>query len=71
MKVIKDMKKGVIAINKTDKESIDAAAKECIAAAEVAAEDDCLSIADLEENEDFEFGVSESNREKFFERIKE
>lgn len=71
MKVIKDMKKGVIAINKIDKDSIDAAAKECIAAAEVAAEDDCLSIAELEENEDFEFGVTESDREKFFARISE
>lgn len=71
MKVIKDMKKGVIAINKTDRDSIDAAAKDCIAAAEVAAEDDCLSIAELAENEDFCFGVDESDREKFFERINE
>lgn len=71
MKVIKDMKKGVIAINKIDKVSIDEAAKECVAAAEVASEDDCLSIAEKQENEDFSFGVSESDREKFFERIKE
>ena len=71
MKVIKDMKKGVIAINKIDKDSIDEAAKECVAAAEVASADDCLSIAEKQENEDFSFGVSESDREKFFERIKE
>ncbi len=71
MKVIKDMKKGVIAINKIDKASIDEAAKECVAAAEVASVDDCLSIAEKQENEDFSFGVSESDREKFFERIKE
>ena len=71
MKVIKDMKKGVIAINKIDKVSIDEAAKECVAAAEVASEDDCLSIAEKQEDEDFSFGVSESDREKFFERIKE
>ncbi len=71
MKVIKDMKKGVIAINKIDRKSIDEAAKECVAAAEVASEDDCLSIAEKQENEDFSFGVSESDREKFFERIKE
>ena len=45
MKVIKDMKKGVIAINKIDKDSIDAAAKECVDAAIVSTEDDCLSIA--------------------------
>lgn len=71
MKVIKDMKKGVIAINKIDRKSIDDAAKECVAAAEVASEDDCLSIAEKQENEDFSFGVSESDREKFFERISE
>lgn len=71
MKVIKDMKKGVIAINKIDKDSIDEAAKECVAAAEVASEDDCLSIAEKQEDDDFSFGVSESDREKFFERIKE
>ncbi len=71
MKVIKDCKKGVIAINKIDKESIDAAAKECVAAAEVSAEDDCLSISPLETNEDFSFGAEKSDREKFFERINE
>lgn len=71
MKVIKDSKKGVIAINKTDKESIDAAAKECVANAEVSAVDDCLSIAEKEENEDFSYGVAESDRDKFFEKIRE
>ncbi len=71
MKVIKDSKKGVIAINKTDEASIDVAAKECVAAAVVAAEDDCLSIAPKEENEDFVFGVDHSDRKKFFDRISE
>ena len=71
MKVIKDSKKGVIAINKTDKESIDAAARECVANAEVSAVDDCLSIAEKEENEDFSYGVAESDRDKFFEKIRE
>ena len=71
MKVIKDKKKGVIAINKTDEASIDAAAKECVANAEVSAVDDCLSIAEKEENEDFSFGVESSDRDKFFDRINE
>lgn len=71
MKVIKDSKKGVIAINKTDKESIDTAARECVANAEVSAVDDCLSIAEKEENEDFSYGVAESDRDKFFEKIRE
>lgn len=71
MKVIKDMKKGVIAINKIDKESIDAAAKECVAAAEVSTEDDCLSIAEKDENEDFFCGAEKCDRDKLFDRINE
>lgn len=71
MKVIKDSKKGVIAINKFDKEAINAAAKECVENAVVSAEDDCLSIAEKDENEDFTFGVNESDRDKFFDRINE
>lgn len=71
MKVIKDSKKGVIAINKIDIESIDAAAKECVAAAEVSTEDDCLSIAEKDENEDFYFGTEACDRDKFFDRINE
>lgn len=71
MTVLKDSKKGVIAINKTDRDSIDAAAKECVESAKIAAEDDCLSIAPKEENEDFEFGVKKSDRDKFFDRVNE
>ena len=71
MKVIKDMKKGVIAINKIDKEAIDVAAKECVAAAEVSTEDDCLSIAELDKNEDFFCGAQACDRDKLFDRINE
>lgn len=71
MKVIKDRKKGVIAINKLDKDSIDTAAKECVENAKVSAEDDCLSIAEKVQNEDFECGVPASDRDKFFDRINE
>lgn len=71
MIVIKDMKKGVISINKLDEESIDAAAKECVENAAVSTVDDCLSIAPLIKNEDFSYGVSESDRDKFFDRISE
>lgn len=71
MKVIKDSKKGVIAINKFDKKAIDEAAKECVENAKVSAADDCLSIAEKSENEDFEYGVAESDRDKFFDRINE
>lgn len=71
MLVIKDMKKGTIVINKFDKDSIDAAAKDCVENASVSTVDDCLSIAPLIENEDFSYGNCESNREKFFDRIDE
>lgn len=71
MTVIKDKKKGVISINKTDRESIDCAAKECVASAEVAAVDDCLSMAEKDVNEDFVFGVEQGDRDKFFDRINE
>ncbi len=71
MKVVKDMKKGVIAINKIDRISIDEAAKECVAAAEVSAEDNCVSIAEKEENEDFFCGSLECDRDKLFDRINE
>ena len=71
MKVIKDMKKGVIAINKIDKDSIDAAAKECVEAAIVSTEDDCLSIAEKDENEDFFCGAEKCDRDKLFDRINE
>ena len=71
MKVIKDNKKGVIAINKFDKNEIDSAAKECVENAKVSAEDDCLSIAEKEENEDFSYGVEASDRDRFFDRIDE
>lgn len=71
MKVIKDHKKGVIAINKFDKEAINSAAKECIENANVSTVDDCLSIAPLDKNEDFTYGVNESNRDMFFDRINE
>lgn len=71
MKVIKDMKKGVISINKIDKDSIDTAAKDCVSAAEVSSEDDCLSIADADENEDFCYGAENCDRDKLFDRINE
>lgn len=71
MKVIKDNKKGVIAINKFDFTAIDTAAKDCVENAVVSAVDDCLSISDNQENEDFVFGVENGDRDKFFDRINE
>ena len=48
MKVLKDGKKGTTSVNKTDKETIDNAVKDCIAAAESSVADSAESIAELE-----------------------
>lgn len=71
MRAIKDQRKGVISINKTDEISIDEAAKQCVANAAAADEDDCLSIAPVLGNADFTFGLEEPDRDRFFDRIRE
>ena len=49
MKVIKDMRKGTAAINQLDKEAIDNAVNECMAAADTGVRDEALSISEKEE----------------------
>ena len=71
MKVLKDGKKGNTSVNKTDKETIDNAVKDCIAAAESSVADRAESIAELEKNEHFVVGVVEPDRDKLFDRLQE
>ncbi len=72
MKAVKDMKKGVISINKTDEKSIDEAAKACVENAISGTYDECLSIAEkLSDNEDFFDGALNPDRDKLFDRINE
>ncbi|MGI6039789.1 MAG: TldD/PmbA family protein [Eubacteriales bacterium] len=71
MKVLKDGKKGTTSVNKTDKETIDNAVKDCIAAAESSVADRAESIAELEKNEHFVVGVVEPDRDKLFDRLQE
>ena len=66
MKVIKDMRKGTAAVNQLDKEAIDNAVTECMAAAATGVEDDALSIAGMQENEDFVSGALSPDKEAFF-----
>ncbi len=66
MKVIKDMRKGTAAVNQLDREAIDNAVGECMAAAETGVEDKALSIAEKEENCDFVSGSLCPDKEKFF-----
>ena len=69
MKVITDMKKGTASVNQLDKEAIDNAVNECIAAAETGVRDEALSIAEKEENCDFVSGTLVADKEKFFDSV--
>ncbi len=66
MKVIKDMRKGTAAINQLDKEAIDNAVNECMAAADTGVRDEALSISEKEENLDFVSGALAPDKEAFF-----
>ncbi len=66
MKVIKDRRKGTAAVNQLDKEAIDNAVAECMAAANTGVEDDALSIAEKEENCDFVSGALTPDKQAFF-----
>lgn len=69
MKVIKGRKKGTAAVNQLDKEAIDNAVAECVAAADSGVEDDALSIAALEENMDFKEGSLVCDKAAFFDSV--
>lgn len=71
MKALKDGKKGIISANKLDRDSIDKAVKDCIAAAESSVSDEAESIAPKIKNENFVSGVLEPDRDRFFDRLKE
>lgn len=65
MKALKDGKKGVISANRLDKESIDKAVQDCIAAAQSSVSDNAESIAPKIKNENFVAGVLEPDRMDF------
>ncbi|MBR5428745.1 MAG: TldD/PmbA family protein [Clostridia bacterium] len=71
MKAIRDGKKGTASINQFDEESIDAAARECIEAADAAVVDDAVCIAELTENAEFDVGAKSGDMDRFFDRITE
>lgn len=68
-KVIKNKRKGTVSLNQLDREAIDIAVAECLAAADASVEDDALSIATKEENCDFVDGVLVSDKSVFFDSI--
>ncbi len=66
MKAIKDMRKGTAAVNQLDKEAIDNAVTECMAAADTGVRDEALSISEKEENCDFVSGALNPDKQAFF-----
>ncbi len=69
MKIIKNRRKGTVAVNQLDRDTIDTAVAECVAAADSGVEDDALSIASLEENADFKDGALVCDKAAFFDSV--
>ena len=71
LKALKGGRKGVIAINKLDKDSVDKAVADCVALAAAAAPDDAEGIAPLGENKHFDQGIGGADIGALFARAKE
>jgi PmbA protein len=71
IKAIKDGRKGVIVINKLDKDSVDEAVANCIAMTTSALPDDAEDIAEKGENKSFDQTCGGPDLDKLFSRSKE
>ena len=71
LKAICGGKKGVAAVNKLDKDSIDRAVADCITLAHSASPDDAEDIAEKIENKSFDQRIGGSDMDGFFSRTKE
>ena len=69
IKVIKDKRKGTVVLNQLDKEAVDAAVKEVMAAAESGVPDEAFCIAAREENLDFKDGALTCDKAAFFDSV--
>ena len=69
IKVIKDKRKGTVVLNQLDKEAVDAAVTEVIAAADSGAQDEAFCIAAKEENLDFKEGSLVCDKAAFFDSV--
>ena len=67
----KDNKKGSIAVNRLDDDSIRNAARDCIMSAESSIADEAFDIAPKQENQVFRTGAYEPDIDLFFERTRE
>jgi len=71
IKAIKDGRKGVITINKLDKDFVDEAVANCIAMTASALPDEAEDIAEKGENKSFDQTCGGANMDKLFSRTKE
>lgn len=71
LKAILDQKAGIIAINSHEKDAIDQAVADCMAAAMAAQPDEAEAIAPKEENGTFTAGVLTPDRNLLFDRLQE
>ena len=71
MKALKGGKKGVMSINQATEEAIDAAAAQCLAAADSSVADSAEQIAPFTAQAEYRTGVFEPDLDKLFDRIEE
>jgi len=71
IKALKGGKKGSIRINRLEKEAIDAAVADCMAAAESALPDEAEQISPYTQNGSFSSGILEPDRNRLFDRMEE
>ncbi len=71
MKALVGSRKGVAHVNSFEKDDIDAAVADCIAAAKVSADDEAVCIASLTDNVDDDSGLIEPDIGAFYDRIDE
>ncbi|MCL1992608.1 MAG: TldD/PmbA family protein [Spirochaetes bacterium] len=71
LKVIKDGRKGVLAVNKLDKDSINEAASGCVALTASAPPDEAEDIAEKRENKTFDQGAGGAGMDRLFARTKD
>ncbi len=71
MKALKGGKKGVMSINQATEEAIDAAAAQCLAAADSSVADSAEQIAPFTAQAEYRTGVFEPDLDRLFDRIEE
>ena len=71
LKAVKDLKKGTVSLNKAEKEDIDRAVREAMAAADNAPQDGCEGVSELIENASFVTSDTSEDMEALYDRMTE